>query len=46
MGLGRGPRFGKDSEDLAEALRGTGVKIGLFVLLALVGGSILVGIIW
>lgn len=45
MGMGRGPRFEKDSEDLIEALSGHGVKIGLFVLLVLVGGSILVGIL-
>lgn len=46
LGLGRGPLFEKDSEDLAEALSGTGVKIALFVLLVLFGGSILVGVFW
>lgn len=45
MALGRGPRFEKDSEDLIEALSGTGVKIGLAVLLVLFGGSLLVGVI-
>ena len=46
LGLGRGPLFEKDSEDLAEALSSIGVKIGLFVLLVLFGGSIVVGIFW
>jgi len=46
LGLGRGPLFEKDSEDLAEALSGIGVKIALFVLLVLFGGSIVVGIFW
>lgn len=46
MGLGRGPRFEKDSEDLIEALSSTRVRVGLFVLVLLVGGSILVGILW
>jgi len=46
MALGRGPLFEKDSEDLAEALSGPGVKIALFVLLVLFGGSIVVGIFW
>lgn len=45
MQLGRGPQFEKDSDELAEALSGTCVKIGLFVLLALVVGGILLGII-
>lgn len=46
MGMGRGPQFEKDSEDLIEALSSTGVRVGLFVLVLLVGGSILVGILW
>jgi len=45
MALGRGPRFEKDSESLIEALSGTGVRIGLVVLLVLFGGSLLVGVI-
>lgn len=46
MGMGRGPQFEKDSEDLIEALSGHGVRVGLFVLVLLVGGSILVGTLW
>lgn len=45
MQLGRGPQFEKDSDELAEALSGMCVKIGLFVLLALVVGGILIGVI-
>lgn len=45
MQLGRGPQFEKDSDDLAEALSGTCVKIGLFVMLALFVGGVLVGFI-
>lgn len=43
MGLGRGPQFEKDSDELAEALSGTLVKVGLFVVLALVVGGVLLG---
>ena len=44
MAVGRGPKFEKDSDDLMDALSGTGVRIGLFILLLLVGGSLLVGL--
>ncbi|GAA1490968.1 hypothetical protein [Brachybacterium sacelli] len=44
MELGRGPKYEKDSDDLAEALSGTAVKIGLCILLVIVGISILVGL--
>ncbi|HLR93145.1 MAG TPA: hypothetical protein VK053_01345 [Jiangellaceae bacterium] len=42
---GRGPQFEKDSDDLAEALSETCVNIGLFVMLALFVGGVLVGFI-
>lgn len=46
MGMGRGPQFEKDSEDLIEALSSYGVRVGLFAMVLLFGGSILVGILW
>lgn len=45
MQLGRGPRFEKDSNDLADSLSGCGPKILLFGVLAVFGVSLLIGVI-
>ncbi|MCG7309695.1 hypothetical protein [Brachybacterium sp. ACRRE] len=45
MELGRGPRFEKDSNDLADFLAKSRVKIGLFVILVVFLGSLLLGVI-
>ncbi|UQN30543.1 hypothetical protein [Brachybacterium kimchii] len=45
MELGRGPRFDKDSNDLADFLAKGGVKIALFIILAVFVGSLLLGVI-
>lgn len=45
MELGRGPRYEKDSDDLASSLSRGAVKIGLFVLVAIFVLSLLVGVL-
>ena len=44
MELGRGPKFEKDSNDLADLLASGCVKAALFVILAIVGAFLLIGI--
>lgn len=44
MELGRGPRFDKDADDLASCLGSGVVKVGLFVLVAIVAVSLLIGV--
>lgn len=44
MELGRGPRYEKDSDDLASSLSRGAVKIGLFVLVAIFVVSLLIGV--
>ncbi|WP_394217027.1 hypothetical protein [Brachybacterium vulturis] len=45
MELGRGPRYEKDSDDLASSLSHGAVKVGLFVLVAFFVLSLLVGVL-
>lgn len=45
MELGRGPRYEKDSDDLANSLSGGAVKVGLFVLVTIFVLSLLVGVL-
>jgi len=45
MELGRGPRYEKDSDDLASSLSRGAVKVGLFVLVAIFVLSLLVGVL-
>lgn len=45
MQLGRGPRFEKDSNDLADSLSGCGPKVLLFGVLAIFAVSLLIGVI-
>ncbi|WP_270407837.1 hypothetical protein [Brachybacterium paraconglomeratum] len=45
MQLGRGPRFEKDSNDLAGSLSGGGAKLVLFVVLAIFAVSLLIGVL-
>lgn len=44
MELGRGPKFEKDSNDLADLLASGWVKAALFVVLTIVAISLLIGI--
>lgn len=45
MEMGRGPRYEKDSDDLASSLGRGVVKVGLFVLVAVFVLSLLVGVL-